>query len=164
MFIFIHLILGLLIGSILDSKILIIITAFLSHFLLDYFPHWDGFFDKEYFERTGTAYLTKKDLYIASIDFILAILTIFIFWHYIHYSNIDYNKTNIILGGFASIFPDLMKIGYATDLKNQKLYNKYLKFHSNIQKHEEVDWKIRLVLQALFLITLILVIIYFLFT
>ena len=164
MFVFIHLILGLLIGLQFQSITLIIILALFSHFLLDYLPHWDGWFDKEYFERTGFVHITKKDIAVTSFDFILTILSIFIFWHYAFLTHLGYSKMNVALGAFMSVFPDLLKIGYLTDLKRMNVYNRYLKLHSKLQKKSDnTNWKIGFIIQAMFLIAFLLMMIYIMF-
>ena len=164
MFIFIHFIAGLLIGLSFKSKVLVIILALVSHFLLDMVPHWDGDFDKKYFELTGKVHITKKDVILHIMDFFMVIIGIFIFWHYTKIFNINFTKTTVTLGIFMSLLPDLLKFGYVTKLKNKKSFRNYLKFHSNIQKkHWWLDWKVGLVIQALFLIALLLSLIWIMF-
>ena len=164
MFIFIHLILGLLIGLSFKSALTITVIAILSHFLLDYIPHWDGWFDKEYFERNGHAKINWRDIYVVSIDIAASIICMFVFWHFTFLNHISYNKTNVAMGAFMSILPDIVKLGYFTRLKNNEKYLNYLTYHAKIQKApDEVDWKLGIVTQIILLMILIASIAYIMF-
>lgn len=164
MFIFIHLIAGLLIGLTFDSKVIIVALALVSHLLLDYIPHWDGWFKNKEFVKNGIAYLTNKDFYIICMDFILTIISIILFYHYTKISGLVYIKSNVVLAAFVSLLPDLLKAGYLTELRYTKGYDKFIKFHSKIQEGgDDIDWKIGIIVQALFVIAFIISLIYIMF-
>lgn len=154
MFWVLHILLGMVIGLEFKSAWLIIPIAFLSHFLLDYIPHWDGFFDKEYFNKTGVAKINKIDVIIRTIDFVFIVLITISFYYMYIIPGSTINKTNLILGAFMALLPDLVKLGYFTKLNKKSTYNKYLKFHSRIQK--DVNWKKGLIIQGILLIILLL--------
>lgn len=146
----IHILLGILIALIFNNPLLIIPLAFLSHFLLDMMPHWDGEFDKKDFEKTGVAKIKKSDIYIRSIDFISSICLLTYFF-------ISSNNYNILYGAFFSLLPDFLKIGYYTKIKKNKYFKKYLNFHSKIQK--DTQKIIGLIIQLIFFIILMILII-----
>lgn len=150
MFYIIHILVGILIGIIFNNPLLIIPIAFLSHFIIDMIPHWDGDFDKRKFEKTGIAKIKKSVIYIRVIDSFFSIILL-IYFLYIS------NNYNIIYGAFFSLLPDVLKIGYLTPITNNKYFKKYLKFHSRIQK--DINIIPGLIIQAIFLIILIILII-----
>jgi len=127
MFWFIHALLGGVIGLHFHSVILIILIAFISHFLLDMLPHWGIGFDIEHFKEFYEAKITKKIFFFALFDAFLTLLLLSLFYHEIH-------SKLFILGAFASLLPDMVSIGYLTRIKHRKHYKRYLKFHSKIQR------------------------------
>lgn len=154
MFWVIHILLGMVIGLEFHSAWLIIPIALLSHFILDYIPHWDGFFDKELFRETGIARITKRDVIVKTIDFTFMILITILFYYMYITGGSTIDKSNLILGAFMALLPDFIKIGYLTRLKKRKTFHNYLHFHSKIQR--DVTWKKGLIIQGILLIILLL--------
>lgn len=154
MFWIIHILFGMVIGLEFHSAWLIIPIALLSHFILDYIPHWDGFFDKELFQETGIARITKRDVIVKTVDFSFMILISIYFYSMYIESGLTVNKTYLLLGAFMALFPDFVKIGYLTRLKKRKSFQSYLHFHSKIQR--DITWKKGLIIQLILLIILIL--------
>lgn len=128
----IHILVGIIIGLGFKSPMLIIPLAILSHFILDSIPHWDGVFDKKEFKETGIAYISKTDVLVKLTDILLSSVLIAFF-----YSETDSGK--VLLGAFASILPDIAKLGYLTRLRKKEKYMSYLHFHSNIQKDAPLE-------------------------
>ena len=143
----IHALIGGLIGSYSHSVILIIILCILSHILMDIFPHWDGPFDRALFYSKGEVKVEKIQIILHFFDLIFSLLIIIILY-------LEFDNSLIILGGFVSIFPDIIKIGYFTRLRKSNWYMRHLKFHSKIQN--EVNWKLGLITQAVILISMII--------
>ena len=134
MFWLIHLLAGIIIGSSINSIILVIALSLLSHFIIDSIPHWDGYFDKKKFEKSGKINkidVKKTDIKIKSIDLILS-LFFFLFFY------IQLGNKLIFLGAFFALLPDFMKIGYLTKLKDNQAYLSYLRFHSKIQGNAKI--------------------------
>ncbi|MBR9704788.1 hypothetical protein GOV12_05225 [Candidatus Pacearchaeota archaeon] len=126
MFWIIHILIGIIIGLVFHP-LAIIPIALLSHFIFDSLPHWDGDFDKKSFQKTGIAKIKKSVIIIRGLDMILA-LAILSYFLYLTKNNL------ILLGAFFALFPDLIKVGYLTNLKKNKTFKSYLNFHSKIQK------------------------------
>ena len=131
MFWIIHTLVGILIALGLKNPLWIIPIAFLSHFLIDAIPHWDGFFDRIDFEKNYKVKIKKGDKIIRGADFIVSLLLV----GYFTFQTYSYL---IFLGAFFSLLPDIIKIGYYTKLKQNKFFINYLKFHSKIQKDTKV--------------------------
>jgi len=151
----IHALVGGLIGGYVNSVPAVIILAVLSHFLLDMLPHWDGPYNKPYFEKTGKLRAHKAMYYIETFDFIIAAISVIIFAQVFPMMS----GKMITLGVVSSLAPDIIKLGYFSPLRDQKLYMGYLKFHSKIQN--EVSWKKGIAVQ-LILLAAILILIHFL--
>ena len=134
----------------LSSLILIALVAIVSHYVLDWIPHWDGPLNKAHFKKTGVAIINKGDVLIHSLDVILVIAVMIIFHN-------EFDSGTIIFGSLVSMLPDFVKIGYITRLKTNDKFMKQLKFHAKIQK--EVSWKLGLLTQAVIL-AIILVLIF----
>jgi hypothetical protein len=101
-----HLAVGFLIGSIIPNPIIICLSAFASHFLLDLVPHWDPQFDREH--RGVDLRKWKEQSALVKRQVILLTLTqvgitIFLITILVSYPNFR----NIILGGIFSILPDV---------------------------------------------------------
>lgn len=148
MLMIIHALIGSIIGQYSHSVILIIISSLIIHFLIDMIPHWDGTFNNKLFYITDRAIIKKSTLLFHLIDFLCALLLIMFLYH-------DFHNKLIILGALFSIFPDVMKIGYKTRLRDRKSYMKILRFHSKIQK--DISWKIGLIVQAIIILILLMV-------
>lgn len=134
MFWTIHVLVGILLGLKLNP-ILAIPIAFLSHFIIDMIPHWDSYFDKKNFQKTGKAEIKKKDVFIRGADGIISLAIIAVFL---------YNSPNIFifLAIIASLLPDISKLGYYLGLRNAKWFKAYLKFHTKIQFDVPIFWGI----------------------
>lgn len=148
MFYVIHAALGAIIGLHFHSVWLVIICAFLSHFLLDILPHWSLGFDKGYFKAYSKARLTRKMVFLGFIDAILAVSLIYL-------ANLRFDSNLLILGSLAALFPDMMSAGYFTRIKKRKSYNKFLHFHNNIQR--EVGFLIGCFTQIVILIVFLFI-------
>jgi len=150
MFGLVHVLFGCLLGKNLDSISLIIVLAFLSHFLLDLMPHWDGTFNKDKFSKTGKANITKRDFFIHIADMVLAALMLILVYN-------SFESKRIIFGAIFSLLPDLIKVGYFTPIRKNKWYMQYLKLHAFFQ--QEVSWIAGLIIQ----IGIILILLYMIF-
>ncbi|MFA6022482.1 MAG: hypothetical protein WC781_00160 [Candidatus Pacearchaeota archaeon] len=148
MFYLIHALAGIFIGKSLNSLILISLLAFISHFLLDMIPHWDGHFDKSDFIKSGKAKIKKSTFLLRAVDGILGISAIIFFYY-------QFNLIGVLIGGFFAVLPDMIKIGYYSKLKNNKYFNNYLKFHAKIQR--DVSRNFGIIIQIL----ISLIILYF---
>ena len=127
MFYIVHVLLGGIIGSNLNSIILIISLGILSHFILDSIPHWGLGFDLESFNEYFEVSFMKKTLCVGAIDAIVAISLIFLLYN-------NFHTSNVVIGCIAALFPDIISAGYFTKLKNKKTYRKIMTFHGKIQK------------------------------
>ncbi|MDP2946651.1 MAG: hypothetical protein Q8N88_00915 [Nanoarchaeota archaeon] len=127
MFYVVHTLLGGLIGLRLNSLTLIILIAFISHFIIDNIPHWGIGFDKNNFKNNYQVNFNRKLLFIGAIDGIIAIFLLIFMYD-------KFNSSHLIIGSMASIFPDILSAGYLTKFKHKKKYKKFLQFHSNIQR------------------------------
>ena len=143
MFMIIHALIGGLFGDYFHSVSLIIILSLLSHFLMDMIPHWDGPFDRALFHSKGEVKVEKIQIVLHFFDLIFSLLIILILY-------LEFDNSLIILGGFVSIFPDIIKAGYFTRLRKRKWYMNHLKLHSKIQN--EIGWKLGLITQVIILI------------
>ncbi len=148
MFYIIHVLLGGLIGLHFHSLLLVVLLAFLSHFVLDMLPHWSLGFDKEYFKEYSEPNWNKKMVFLGAIDSLMAIFILFML-------NAKFESGLIIIGALVAVFPDIMGIGYFTRLKKRKKYKKFLHFHSNIQR--EVGFLAGCLIQITILLFLIAV-------
>lgn len=125
MFWIVHILTGIAFATKINSLLILAIVGITSHYILDMLPHWDGYFDNSYFNKSGKLKVLKKDLIIKSFDGILMIImfiTLFIL-----------KQPHLLFGGFLTILPDLVKLGYFTNLKNNKYYMGQLKHHARIQ-------------------------------
>ena len=145
MFWIIHALVGMILGLTLNSLVLIVVLSFVSHFFIDLIPHWDSYFDNHLFEKTGKIKIKKRDLIIRLIDISLTVS--FVLFLYFRFNNIL-----LILGSFSSVLPDMIKGGYITKLKSNKIYFNYLKFHSKIQG--KASMIVGLVIQIIFFLML----------
>lgn len=127
MFLVIHALMGSIIGLNFSSVFFIIFLAFLSHFLLDIVPHWDGYFDKEHFKNHTKLISNKKTVLIRFVDLFFVVLLMRMLSH-------EFNSSLLTLGALTALAPDAFNLGYFTRLKEGKRYKKYLHFHNNIQK------------------------------
>jgi hypothetical protein len=115
-----HLLAGAAIGSLVSNLPLAIILAIVSHYSLDYLPH----FDQGVFKHK-----IKKFYFWAAVDFAISGLTLFFLLEYIGYS------AQILLVALAAILPDLIdSTPYVSNyLHRSRLVNRIYKFHEQIQ-------------------------------
>lgn len=147
----IHILIGMIIGVQFKSPWLIIPIAFLSHFVLDAIPHWDGNFDKKKFKKTGKGTITDTDMIVKFLD-IIGSLSVIIYFY------MQSDRNLMVLGAIMAILPDLSKVGYLTKLKNTKGYMHYIMFHNNIQS--EATMRNGLSIQAVFFISLVIILLH----
>ncbi len=97
-----HALVGAAIGKNLNNPGIIIITAFVAHFILDSFRHGEYLDDR---------YSSAKEIgFKASVDLAIG-FSIILFLIYL--KNFSFNiMVNISLGSFFSLFPDLLTIMY----------------------------------------------------
>lgn len=140
---------GGVIGSSLNSILAITVLALVSHFVLDMIPHWDGFFDKEHFVLFGKAEIDRVTVLVEAAGFLIGVALVTLI-----YVKSNYNWL-VIYGAFISLLPDLIKIGYFTRLRDNKIYMGYLKFHARIQR--DVGWKLGMLIQTAIIIVLLII-------
>jgi len=146
MFLVIHVLLGALIGLSFNSVLLVVVLAFVSHFLLDMVPHWDGAFDLAHFKKHFVPIYKKSFVYQTVIDIVLVLLvTILLYNHF--------GSGLVVIGAFAAVFPDVLKLGYFTKLKKYRWYRNHLMFHADIQG--EASWLPGMLTQFLTLLVLL---------
>lgn len=146
MFFIIHILMGALIAKVFPSIIPIVLFSLISHFILDFIPHWDGDFDDKTLNKKNKVNITRRTFILRTIDLILA--GGFLFLVYVNFQNYL-----MILGALVSFLPDMTKGGYYLGFKNNKIFQKYLKFHTNIQSDPGI--KVGLIIQIVIFIMLI---------
>jgi hypothetical protein len=142
----VHVLIGAVIGLYFSSAFVVIPVAFLSHFFLDCIPHWGLGFDNEDFKKNYNAKLRKKTLLYGGIDGLVAVILIFFMFG-------RFSSGMLLLGCMASVFPDILSLGYFTKIKHKKKYKKFLHFHNNIQK--EAGFFIGMLIQMIIILVLI---------
>jgi hypothetical protein len=128
MFYIVHVLLGGAIGLHYQSVAIIILVAFVSHFILDIIPHWSLGFNHNEFTKNYSVNFNKKMVAYGLIDAVIALSIIFFLYG-------KYQTSHILFGCFAAVFPDIISAGYLTKVKNKRKYKKFLKFHIKIQRH-----------------------------
>jgi len=121
-----HILVGSAIINIIPNPLISLPIAFLSHFLLDFMPHWD-------FKIT----LKPRPLLYALIDYVFGITLVF--W----ITLADTNQLFIILGGIFATLPDFMMASWKVlNLRILNFFplNKMNNFHHNIQNRVNVFW------------------------
>ena len=146
MFYIIHVLAGAIIAKFFPNLFVIIILSLLSHFLIDIIPHKDSLFDKRVFKKSYKIKITDKAVLFEIIKSILTLLLII-------YLQIHFKSLLMLFAIFVSLLPDIVKIGHLTNLRNNKLFKKYMLFHSRIQK--DVSWKLEILIQLIVAIILI---------
>lgn len=146
MFYFVHVLAGAAIAKFFPNLLLITILSLISHFIIDAIPHRDSLFDRNVFKNSYKIKLTNKAILFEVIESFLTILLII-------YIQIKFNSILMLFSIFISLLPDIAKLGYLTKLRNNKLFKKYMLFHSKIQK--DVSWKIGILIQLAIGIVLI---------
>jgi len=124
----VHALLGAYFGIKFESIWLVVVVGLLSHFVLDWIPHWDGGFDHKTFRKGYVARLNKGLVFLRTMDGLLMVLIVVLLY-------LRFDSGFVVIGAFAALFPDVVKIGYFIGLRNKKWYKSYLLFHSNVE-HE----------------------------
>lgn len=117
MFYFIHVLAGAVIAKFFPNLLLIIILSLISHFLIDIIPHKDSLFTKEVFEKSYKAKITKKAVLFELADTFVTLLLI-------AYIQLKFSNMLMLFSIFISLLPDILKIGYLTGLRNNKIFKK----------------------------------------
>jgi len=99
-----HALVGAAIGDKIDNPWIIIAASLAMHYFLDSFRHG------EYVESFDSKVAFKNTWWKIVLDFFSGLIIVLLI---IHYQNFDRAKTlNILLGSFASMFPDLLTLIY----------------------------------------------------
>ena len=99
-----HALVGAAIGDKIDNPWIIIAASLAMHYFLDSFRHG------EYVESFDSKVAFKNTWWKIVLDFFSGLIIVLLI---IHYQNFDRAKTlNILLGSFASMFPDLLTLLY----------------------------------------------------
>jgi len=148
MFWVIHAILGVYFGFYFKSVWLVVLVGLVSHFFLDWVPHWDCF-DHDSFRKNYVPKIDKKQFFVRTFDGLLAIAAISFFY-------VQTGESLVLIGAFAALFPDISKLFYFTRLRDVGWYKRYLLFHSAIQN--DADLKLGLFTQFLALVIFLMLI------
>ena len=146
MFLFIHVLLGALIGISFKSAALVFVLAFLSHFLLDMIPHWNNNFDTKGFKNSFRVGIEKLLVFIVLSDWLFSFFLVFLLYDV-------FNSGLVIVGAFAAMLPDALKLGYFTPLRKQKWFRRHLLFHAHIQR--DVGWKLGIATQLIIVVLIL---------
>lgn len=140
MFYFVHVLAGAVIAKFFPNFLIIIILSLLSHLAIDIIPHKDSLFTKEIFKRQYKINIKNKEVFLELANiFVTVLLIIFI--------QAKFNSLLMLFSIFISLLPDILRIGYLTGLRNNKIFKKFMLFHSGIQK--EVSWTLGLTIQLI---------------
>ena len=148
---FVHILTGAVIAKYFPSVIPIIILSLIFHFVIDMIPHKDNLMEKKLTKKNYDIKLTKEMIIFEIIQILISIVLIIAIL-------LKFNNLLMFLGIFFSLFPDILKLGYGTRIKNNRVFKNYLHFHSIIQT--EVSWKIGTLTQTAITIALLLVLFY----
>lgn len=142
MFLFVHILFGAAIGSVIENVYLAVILALISHYLLDIVPHID------YPIKTDDRKKKRKVVYGGlklATDLGLGVLSVIIF------SN---NQPAVYICSFAGMFPDLLTaFKYLTP--SNKILEMHYNFHSikmHFLKNSKVSRFWRIIMQAIVII------------
>lgn len=114
MILFCHILAGAAIAAKIQIIPLALLLAFLSHYVLDFIPHWEYSIDNIFEKRWKAA---KFDFLKILMDFGFGILLIFIF---------SKNQPIILAGAFFAILPDgLTLIGLLLPNNLLKIHDKF---------------------------------------
>lgn len=133
-----HALTGAVIGKNLDSIPLIIALSIMLHFVMDHLRH--GEYVEVFNSKTGL----RSSGWKVAIDIIVALSILF---SLIHFKNLDYSESRLILiGAFFSMSPDLITFIYWLFGRTRFLEG-YYKFHTWVHKHPykspERQWTLR---------------------
>lgn len=116
-----HTLLGGAIGMEVNNIPLAFILGFISHFILDFIPHFD---------TTDNGKFTLRQNLIIGIDLMIGG---FLLWHY--WSTLDFNMV-FFFGALGAIAPDLLDIVpfWNKDFRKTKFGKIFHDFHEKVQK------------------------------
>jgi hypothetical protein len=138
-----HLIIGAAIGAKTHNLGLIIILGILSHYILDFVPHWDYInHGIKNFHKTKDFKALFLDLFKIAIDGLIGLLIVLLVVWRKDLLNLN-NLIFIILGIFFSILPDILL--FAAIIFRGTLTQKYVDFHHKFlhcPKDKEKEGKI----------------------
>lgn len=173
-----HVVVGMTIGKYVPNPFLAFIFAFLSHFILDFIPHWDGrlkenngsnssqtskiLTDKEKFFSKEIQNVLKCDILASFILFIYFSVSKIIWPNFpnpISFFNFLITNPSWPLGVFGAILPDLFTyFDFLTDFTNKKglgFFKKIKIFHKKIQ--HSAPKILGLTIQIILIISLVLI-------
>lgn len=130
MFYFIHVLAGAVIAKFFPEVLLIIVLSLLSHFIIDIIPHRDNLFKIKSSIHSYNIKITKKAVAFETGDVVISLILMLIIFF-------KFQSILMMLGIFMSLLPDLIKLNHFLFKKN-KIFIKYLYFHSAIQR--EIGW------------------------
>ncbi len=145
MFYFIHVIAGAVIAKYLSSIPLVIILSLISHFVLDIIPHRDNLFERKLSKNSYNIKITKKAVLFEALDAFIGLILIMIIY-------LKFSSLLMVFSIFISLLPDVIKLGHFI-LKDNKLFIRYLYFHSAIQT--ELSWISGIIVQLIITIILL---------
>ena len=173
-----HVVVGMVIGKYVPNPLLAFIFSFLSHFILDFIPHWDG--DQKAINNSNSnqnskILSTKERFFSKEIQNLLKcdVLASFILFIYFSVSGIIWpNFPDILsffnfliinpswpLGVLGAILPDLLTyFDFLTDFTNKHDFEAFKKlkiFHKKIQHSAPKIWG--LLIQIVLIISTILI-------
>ncbi len=118
MVLFIHLLFGAVIGSVLKSLPLAVFFSFLGHYFLDLFPHIEYPIENIKNNRWGQSFF---EILAITIDFVLGIFLIWL---------LSENSFKIYASAFFAVLPDGLTI--LSKFSSNKLLKKHDHFHHNM--------------------------------
>lgn len=121
-----HVALGAAIAVAVPNPLISIPLAIASHFLLDMTPHWNPHLNTE-MKKYGK--LTNTTLSVIGLDLACAVILTGLLY------KLGGNNSNILMGAFAGILPDVVEGPYFLF----GLKNKYIKIWIDFQKRVQTD-------------------------
>jgi len=128
-----HALVGAAIGKNINNPLIIVPVSFASHYILDFFRHGDYLDDNSKF---------KEAAWKVALDLMIGFLIIFIYFIFSHPSL--NTMTNILIGTFFSLLPDLLTLLY-WNVKIRflkKLYDLHVWIHDYFYP-ESLNWSLR---------------------
>ncbi len=173
-----HVVVGMTIGKYVSNPFLAFIFSFLSHFVLDFIPHWDGklkestdsnssqvsksLTDKERFFSREIQNVLKCDILTSFVLFVYFSVSGIIWPNFpdpISFFNFLLANPSWPLGVFGAILPDLFTyfdfLTNFTDKKGFIVFRKLKIFHKKIQHSAPKIWG--LTIQIVLVIALVLI-------
>ncbi len=98
-----HIVIGAATGLAMSNPFSAFVAGIVSHHLMDMVPHFD--LGTIYFKKNKKELWTPRDLSIAGVDLILAIIVLWFLWS----RSVGFgNLSNLVLfGGLGGVFPDV---------------------------------------------------------